>query len=230
VVEQQVVPRWLGVEHVQSDPGDATGEQGLEGRVVVDQGSAPAVDQDRSGFGRGQSLGVDQVVGVRGEREMEGDVWDRQKAYLEEMALRSHLGFDPANNSATIYGHGANKISWIAIKDVAAFVVKALDTEAAHNRIIDLGGPEALSPLEVVRLFEAQNEESFQIQYVPEEVLRSQKESAQDPLQQSFAALMVTYAGGAEVPMEETLSQLRVNLTSVSDYRDMLFDISEAAM
>jgi len=41
---------------------------------------------------------------------------------------------------------------------------------------------------------------------------------------------MVTYAGGAEVPMEEILSQLRVNLTSVSDYRDMLFDISEAAM
>ncbi len=31
---------------------------------------------------------------TRVRRELDGDVWDRQKAYLEEMALRSHLGFD----------------------------------------------------------------------------------------------------------------------------------------
>ena len=150
--------------------------------------------------------------------------------FFMEVWLGAHLGFDTANNRATIYGHGANKISWIATKDVAAFAVAALGNEAAYNRIIDLGGPEALSPLEVVRLFEAQNGEPFQIQYVPEEALRAQKENAQDPLQQSFAALMITYAGGAEVPMEELLSQLPVNLTSVSDYRDLLFGIAEAAM
>ena len=120
--------------------------------------------------------------------------------FFMEVWLGPHLGFDPANNSATIYGHGVNKISWIAIKDVAAFAVAVLDNEAARNRSIDLGGPEALSPLEVVRLFEAQKGKPFQLQYIPVDALRAQKDNAQDSLQQSFAALMLTYAIGAEVP------------------------------
>src|SRR6476620_7871983 len=69
VVEQRVVLRWLGVEHVQPDAGDPAGEQRLVRRVVVDQGSTAAVDQDRSGFRQPQCLGVDQVVGVGGERQ-----------------------------------------------------------------------------------------------------------------------------------------------------------------
>lgn len=39
---------------------------------------------------------------TRVRRELDGDVWDRQKAYLEEMALRSHLGFDPEQMGKTL--------------------------------------------------------------------------------------------------------------------------------
>lgn len=36
------------------------------------------------------------------KRDMEGDAWDRQKTYLDEMALRSHLGFDPEQMAKTL--------------------------------------------------------------------------------------------------------------------------------
>jgi uncharacterized protein YPO0396 len=39
---------------------------------------------------------------TRVKRELDGDVWDRQKAYLDEMALRSHLGFDPEQMGKTL--------------------------------------------------------------------------------------------------------------------------------
>jgi uncharacterized protein YbjT (DUF2867 family) len=142
--------------------------------------------------------------------------------FFMEVWLSPHLGFDAANATATIYGDGANKISWIAIKDVAAFAVASLDNQSAQKTIIDLGGPEALSPLEVVKLFEEQNGRNFQLQFVPEAALKAQKDSADDSLQQSFAALMLTYAGGAIVPMEETLKVFPLDIMSVKDYRNML--------
>ena len=39
---------------------------------------------------------------TRVRRELDGDVWDRQKAYLDEMALRSHLGFDAEQMGKTL--------------------------------------------------------------------------------------------------------------------------------
>ncbi len=39
---------------------------------------------------------------TRVRRELDGDVWDRQKAYLDEMAMRSHLGFDPEQMGKTL--------------------------------------------------------------------------------------------------------------------------------
>jgi uncharacterized protein YbjT (DUF2867 family) len=138
--------------------------------------------------------------------------------FFTEVWLSPNLGFDAANHSATVYGHGVNKISWISLQDVATFAVLSIEKEEAVNRTFDLGGPEALSPLEVIRMFESESGSSFTIQYVPEEGLRMQKEAAVDPLQRSFAALMLTYASGAEVPMEETLKALPAKLRTVADY------------
>lgn len=44
----------------------------------------------------------EEVFRTRLKRELDGDVWDRQKAYLEEMALRSHLGFDAEQMGKTL--------------------------------------------------------------------------------------------------------------------------------
>jgi uncharacterized protein YbjT (DUF2867 family) len=135
-----------------------------------------------------------------------------------EVWLSPALGFDAANAKAQIYGPGENKISWISYKDVAQFAVASLDNSEARNAVIELGGPEALSPLEVVEIFEEVRGRKFDVQHVPEEALEAQRESAGDPLQQSFAALMLFYARGNIIDMQETLRKFPLRLTTVRDY------------
>ena len=141
-----------------------------------------------------------------------------QPTYFMEVWLSPVLGFDYPNAKATIYGEGKNKISWIAIKDVASFAVASLDNPAAKNKIIELGGPAALSPLEVVNIFEATKGKKFELQFVPEEAIRAQRDGARDPLSESFAALMLGVVNGSEIDMKNTISLFPIQLTSVNEY------------
>jgi uncharacterized protein YbjT (DUF2867 family) len=139
-------------------------------------------------------------------------------AYFMEVWLSPALGFDYPNAKATIYGEGKNKLSWLAIKDMASFAVAALDSGAAKNKVIGLGGAEALSPLEVVKIFEIQQGKKFELQFVPEEVLQAQKENAQDPLSESFAIMLLAYAKG-ENNKTSTVDVFPVQqLSSVKEY------------
>lgn len=135
-----------------------------------------------------------------------------------EVWLSPALAFDYPNAKATIYGTGQNRISWISLSDVAAFAVESVDHPAAENAILELGGPEALSPLEVVRMFEEVGGQPFEVQYVSEKELRAQQAAATDSMQQTFAALQLAYASGDQIPMKETLRQYPLPLTSVREY------------
>ncbi|HZR79215.1 MAG TPA: SDR family oxidoreductase, partial [Chthoniobacterales bacterium] len=73
-------------------------------------------------------------------------------SFFMEIWLSPHLGFDVAAGKATIYGSGNNPASYISFQDVAAFAVLALNHPAARNAIVELGGPEPLSQLEMVAL------------------------------------------------------------------------------
>jgi len=142
-----------------------------------------------------------------------------QPTFFTEVWLSPALGFDPPNTNAQIYGGGHNKISWISFQDVAQFAVSALDNPRAKNAVVELGGPEPLSPLEVVRLAEQVAGKRFDVQHVPEAALLAQYTSATDPLQQSFAALMLSHAHGKVI---DTKGALRVfpgqHLRSVREY------------
>jgi uncharacterized protein YbjT (DUF2867 family) len=142
-----------------------------------------------------------------------------QPTFFTEVWLSPALGFDPAHATAQIYGGGHNKISWISFQDVAKFAVTALDNPQATNAVIKLGGPDALSPLEVVRLAEQAVGKKVVVQHVPEEALRAQHGAAPDSLQQSFAGLMLYYARGDVIDMAEALRVLPVqHLKSVREY------------
>jgi uncharacterized protein YbjT (DUF2867 family) len=138
--------------------------------------------------------------------------------YFMEVWLSPVLGFDYPNAKASIFGEGKSKVSWIAIKDVASFAVDSLDNPAAKNRIIELGGPEALSQLEVVNIFETTKGKKFELQFVPEEALKAQRDGAQDPLSESFATLTLGVVNGNEIDMISILDDFPIRLTSVTDY------------
>lgn len=70
-----------------------------------------------------------------------------------------------------------------------------------------------------MRLAEQVAGKRFVVQHVPEEALRAQYGAAADPLQQSFAALMLYYAHGQTIDMTGTLRTLPVqHLKSVREY------------
>jgi len=135
-----------------------------------------------------------------------------------EVWLSPIVGFDYPHAKATIYGSGSTKLSWISRGDVAAFAVTALDSPAAHNTILELGGPEALSPLEVVEIFQGVADKRFEVKCVPEEVLRAQCEQSVDSVQQSFSALMLDYAKGDVIDMAPVLQKFPIKLLSVAEY------------
>ena len=70
----------------------------------------------------------------------------------------------------------------------------------------------------MITIFEEQGGTKFQVTHVPEEALMAQKNSANDPLSESFAALMLCYAKGNEIDMKNVLTICNIQLTSVKDY------------
>ncbi len=141
-----------------------------------------------------------------------------QPTYFMEVWLSPALGFDPAAGKARIYGTGENKLSWISLVDVARFAVASLDRPAARNETFELGGPEALSPREVVSVFEEMAGRSFELERVAQAALKEQRAAAQNPLEQTFAALMLGYDRGQVIDNAPALKAMRLELTSVNDY------------
>jgi uncharacterized protein YbjT (DUF2867 family) len=141
-----------------------------------------------------------------------------QSSFFMEIWLSPAVGFDFPKSKATIYGDGKNKLNWISLKDVAAIAVASLDNEAVRNSVYQIGGPESLSPFEVVRIFEKQAGHSFTIDYVPIAALQAQKAAAEDSLSESFAALMLSYAVGDKIDSNKTREVYPFRLSSVVDY------------
>ena len=140
-------------------------------------------------------------------------------SYFMEVWLSPAVGFDYPNSQARIYGSGQNPISWISYADVARFTVMAVNQPAARNAILELGGPDKLSPNDVVKIFEQTCGKAFQINYVPVEALEGQKSATDDPLQQSFMGLMLqAMLLGDPIEMQGTLRSFPVKLTSVREY------------
>jgi NADH dehydrogenase len=141
----------------------------------------------------------------------------RPSFYMEAW-LSPVVGFDHPNATAQIYGTGEQPISYISAGDVAQFAVACVDHPTARNAVLELGGPEALTPDQVVGIFEQASGKAFDVQYVPAEALAAQQAGAEDAMQASFAGLMRCYAAGDAIDMQETLRTFPIEMRSVQSY------------
>jgi uncharacterized protein YbjT (DUF2867 family) len=141
-----------------------------------------------------------------------------QASYFMEVWLSPALGFDYVNGSAHIYGAGSNPLSWVSFADVAELCAVALRHAAARRATIEFGGPEALSPIEVVGRFQRITGKPFLVEHVPEAHLQQQYEQSADPMQKSFAALMLGYARGDAMDMGPVVERFGIRPSSVDDY------------
>src|ERR1700733_11503289 len=101
-----------------------------------------------------------------------------QASWFMEVWLSPALGFDYMHGKARIYGDGSKPISWVSFRDVAEFCIASVLHSVASLSVLSIGGPEALTPLEVVRIFEEESGRRFEVEKVPETKLREQLDSA----------------------------------------------------
>jgi uncharacterized protein YbjT (DUF2867 family) len=138
--------------------------------------------------------------------------------FFTEIWLSPHLGFDFANAKATIYGSGENKISYISLHNVADFTVAALSNPAARDAVLELGGLETLTQLEVVRIFEQIAGRAFEKQFVPEEALLARKAAATNSIERTFADLTLAAARGERIDMNKTFQKFSVRPRLVREH------------
>jgi uncharacterized protein YbjT (DUF2867 family) len=84
--------------------------------------------------------------------------------------------------------------------------------------VIEFGGPVPVTLHELVAAFEEVSGRPFEVQHVPEEALVAAWEGSADPVSKSINALMVDFARGDVIPMDETLATFPVNMTTVRQY------------
>lgn len=152
-----------------------------------------------------------------------------QASWFMEVWLSPALGFDYPNAQARVYGPGTKPVSWVSYRDVAEMCATALRHPAAERKTIEFGGPEALTPLEVVARFEQVGGKPFRLEHVSEEALVGQFEAATDPLQKTFAALMLGYLHGDAMNMAPVIDTFGIKLTSVDEYARAVLGKSPSA-
>jgi uncharacterized protein YbjT (DUF2867 family) len=152
-----------------------------------------------------------------------------QASWFMEVWLSPALGFDYVHGRARIYGSGLKPISWVSYRDVAEFCIAPVLRSVAGRSVLEVGGPEALSPLEVVRIFEEESGRRFGVDTIPEAKLREQFDSANDSLEKSFAGLMLQYAHGDAMDVRGLLESIPVRLTSVREYARTVLETCKRA-
>jgi NADH dehydrogenase len=147
-------------------------------------------------------------------------------SFFMEAWLSPMLGFDPLNARARIYGSGKKPNSWVSFKNVVETIVACISDDRFRNRAIDVAGLDAITPLEVVRIFEEEGGRKFEVEHVGEEALASMAQGASDPLQKSFALFLHEYARGYAIDMSELQAQLPVRWVSVREYARSVYDLA----
>jgi uncharacterized protein YbjT (DUF2867 family) len=142
--------------------------------------------------------------------------------YFMELWLSSAVGFDAMNGKVNICGTGTNPVAYISYKDVAKFAVESISNPAAKNAVLELGGPENLSQLDAVKIFEEVLNKKIEVGHIPVDALQSQLDGAEDPMQKSFTALMLCVANGDFIEMKAVLEKFPVRLTSVKEFAEQM--------
>lgn len=143
-----------------------------------------------------------------------------QPSCFMEIWFGAPVGWDVARGRATIFGNGRAPVSWISLEDVAEFAVLSLGRKEAEGRALPLGGPQALTPLDAVRVFERVTGRRFQVRHVPAWVLRSLSRVLRSvsPIRSSILALGAALERGDAIDMTGTLREFGVRPTTLQEF------------
>lgn len=141
----------------------------------------------------------------------------RPTAFME-VWLTPAFGFDAVNGLARVLGTGRNRVSWIAVADVARFAVAACSHAFTRNTTLELGGPQALSPLDVVQIAEELGCQPFDRDVVGEARLEKEWLLATGEPERSLAAMRLALSRGDAIPMHRLLAFFPFQLATVRQH------------
>jgi uncharacterized protein YbjT (DUF2867 family) len=131
----------------------------------------------------------------------------------DDMAAKGRFNF---------VGNGERKCSYISIDDTAEFHVKAVDNPKAFHRVIPIGGPENLSPLEVKSRFEAAYQKPLTPKSTPAGVMKVLSKIMAPFNIHAANIFAINYAGASVDNVApnavETAREFGVTLTSASAF------------
>src|SRR6476661_260915 len=90
-----------------------------------------------------------------------------QPAAYMEVWLGPQLGWNHDAGRAVVFGSGKHAMPFISIADVAEHAVRALDDPRLANVDLPLGGPQMLTPREVVGIFAQASGRRYSTRHVP---------------------------------------------------------------
>jgi uncharacterized protein YbjT (DUF2867 family) len=137
--------------------------------------------------------------------------------FFMETWLSPVLGFDYPNARAEVLGDGAQPAAMVSYKDVAEVAIRCLGRDGGKEELA-LDGPENLSQLDVVRLFETALGRTFAVTHVSADALQAEYDKAAEPVARARAALKIEYARGCPPDGQLSRKRLPLELTSVRDY------------
>lgn len=90
-----------------------------------------------------------------------------QPSYFMEIWFGPEMGWDFRKGTGRFFGPGTARASGISNEDVAAYSIASVTEPKSDNQDIPLGGPEAVSPVEAMKIFEQVTGRKFQITRIP---------------------------------------------------------------
>lgn len=141
----------------------------------------------------------------------------RPTAFME-VWLTPALGFDIGRGTARILGSGRERVSWVSMVDVARFAVAATTHAFVRNATLDIGGPQAMSLLEVVQACEEQGCPPFELEYADGDTLERRWRAATTEPERSLAALTLAVSRGDSVTMHRLLAFFPFQLATVRQH------------
>ncbi|MCI0514165.1 hypothetical protein L0128_13190, partial [candidate division KSB1 bacterium] len=122
---------------------------------------------------------------------------------------------------ATIFGAGKNPVNYVAVADVARFAQIGLENPTAKNQIIEIGGPENFSTVQIIEIIERVTGKTAKRSYTPIPVMKVMKILTRpfNPVMSRMVTAGINFDTTDQTfDMTATLKKYPMTLTRLEDY------------
>jgi uncharacterized protein YbjT (DUF2867 family) len=168
-----------------------------------------------------------RAVLVRVKRQIERAVRESgmpwtilQPAALMETWFSPMAGWEIEKGRVRLVGPGTAKFNPVSLVDVASFAVLGATRSELRRRVISIGGPDVVSLLGAVRIFEEVSGHKLEVKHIPAGLVAAASMILRpfNPVLSSLLALAAGSERGDVIDMALVLSEFPMTMTSLREF------------